>query len=391
MATLSDIDSSRSFTSAVESAWRASHESVIYCYLTDANGTYIKQLQPTGGSVTVDARRSIRRTASLELVDYDGSLLPTNSILYPLGPFAGNLIVICRGISRGDTYSLVPLGTFTPNSVSIETGESGTTVRVEAEDLSALLAVRWPNPYNQAGSITIDTAVSSLLATAAVSTPAVNPSFNLQSTTYTTPWATFGTDGNSTPWADAQSLMQAAGQALYMSYDNRVTSTQWQDPDGAVEYRLNAGSDGVLLSISRSMQAGFAKNGVIVTAEGTGLLVPLRNERYLTDTTTQTWAISAYDEGGSVKTYGKNPEEISTPLVTDAAQLSVVAGLLLNSIVGVQFELEMVPLPHLDVGDRVSVVDSDAGVNLVGIVDALTIPLDASGSERVTVRTKELA
>jgi hypothetical protein len=42
-------------------------------------------------------------------------------------------------------------------------------------------------------------------------------------------------------------------------------------------------------------------------------------------------------------------------------------------------------------GDRVAVVDAETGIDLTGVVDALTIPLDADGAQSVTVRTKELA
>lgn len=369
-------------TAAVEAAWRSSHETAVTVSLTNGAGELIRTLAPSGGQITVDGRRSIRRTVSLTLPDYDGTLTPTNAITYPLGPFAGNRIVVTKSIVGNAVSDVVTVGTFQPTNVSVQTDQSGTTVTVEGEDTAASLSKRWAQPYNVAGGVLLTDAIQTML-----SSVSAGLTFDLAPTTYVTPWIVFGTDGNSSPWDDARSLAQAAGHVLFMSPSNVVTSREYASPAGDPVFRLNSGSDGVLLSLRRSMQQRQAVNGVLLTAEGSGLLVPVRAENV---TGTGGWWVTDETSPLNYLSYGKNPEEIGTPIITTVAQVNDVAPLLLNSVVGVQVEAEIVPLPHLDIQDRVRVLDTDTGVDLVGIVDALTVPLTAESSQSVTVRTLSL-
>lgn len=369
-------------SAAVDAAWRSSHEATFSVTLTSSSGELIRTLYPSTGSVTVDGRRSIRSSVSLTLPDYDGTLIPTNAISYPLGPFAGNRIVVRRGLTGGSVSDMVTVGVFNPTSVSIDSGDAGTTVTVEGEDLAGALSKRWAQTYNLAGGVNLATAITSILTS-------VNPAltFNLTSTSFVTPWITFGTDGNSSPWDDARLLAQAAGQALYMSATGVVTSEPYINPSGDPTFLFNAGTNGVLLGLRRSMAQRAAVNGVVLTAEGSGLLVPIRPENV---TGSGGWWVTDTASPLNYVTYGKNPSEMSTPVIVSAAQATTVAAALLNSVVGVQIEVDVVPLPHLSVQDRVRVLDPDSGVDLVGIVDSFTVPLTADASQSVTIRTLSL-
>jgi hypothetical protein len=369
-------------TAAVESAWRSSHEAPITVSLLNSNGDFIQSLYPSSGKVNVDGRRSIRRTLSLTFPDYDGSLSPTDAFTYPLGPFAGTLIGVTRGIVQGIVSEVVTLGVFQPTNVNVQSDTSGTTVTVEGEDISASLSKKWSSAYNIPSGTVIQNAIAGMLS-------AVNPTlnFDLASTSYTTPALNFGTDGNSSPWDDARSLAQAAGQALFMSADNYVTSQEYADLDGDPFIDLDSGFDGVLLSVKRSMQQRQAINGVVVSAEGSGILNPLYAENPVGSSG---WWITDPNSPLNYLNYGKNPTTISTPIISSQGQINTVASLLLNSVAGVQVEVEIIPLPHLDVQDRVRVVDVDSGVSLVGVVDAFTIPLTADAKQDVTVRTLSL-
>lgn len=373
------------FDDSIEAAWRSSHETVISVSLVTSTLDFIRTLNPSDGKVDVDARRSIRRTMSLTLPDYDGSLTPVSAYDYPLGPFSNNLIVITRSLVGGSVNSVVPLGVFAPTSVSVSTDDNGTTVSVEGEDISGRLSKPWNGRTYQVPSGTLLTnAIVNMLQIVDA-----NLSFDLQPSLFTTPGLVFGTDDNSSPWADAQKLAQAAGHALYVANDNYVTSREYLSPQGEYSLLLNAGTDGVVLSLKRSMAQRAAKNGVILTGEGSGLLNPLRAIN-VPASEPPGWWVTDTNSPLNYLNYGCNADSIATPVILNQTQIDSVAPLLLNSIVGVQIEVEIVPLPHLEVGDRVAVYDADAGVSLTGIVDAFGISLNATSSQSVTVRTMSL-
>ena len=62
-------------------AVRKSHSAIVKVEIYDtANGTILSTASPISGEVTIDNRRSIRRECTLEFVDTDGTLVPTNRI-----------------------------------------------------------------------------------------------------------------------------------------------------------------------------------------------------------------------------------------------------------------------------------------------------------------------
>jgi hypothetical protein len=378
---------SRSYSLAVDTAWRSSHEMDVYCMLADVNGNLIANLQPTAGSVTIDGRRSVRRSMEMTLPDYSGSLMPTTNFdtEYPLGPFSQYTITIYRSIIAGFGQVDVPLGVFRPTDLSITNDHTGTTLAVSGEDLSGMLAQPWNTQYQVAAGTNVNDAITNVL-----NQWNIPLTFNLASTTYTTPQLTFGTDSNSSPWQDACLIAQASGMALYMDYAGRVTTSLYPSFDDVPDYTLDSGSTGVLLSLKRSFKRQ-AVNGVIVTAEGTGLLTPLPIPSNYGASIDGYWIIDPSCALRYNGPFGANATKISNPIFVSADQMNGVAPYLLNSVAGVQMDLEIVPNPYLDAMDVVAVYDQDSGVDLAGIVDCVKIPLTPSGSSTVTIRALGLS
>ena len=124
-----------------KTAVRKSHSTTVKVEIYDmANGTILSTASPISGDVTIDNRRSIRRECTLEFVDTDGTLVPTNNISSILLPY-NREVKIYRGIVFGDgTQELVPLGVFIITSVDISESAQGIKVSIKGSDRSLLLA-----------------------------------------------------------------------------------------------------------------------------------------------------------------------------------------------------------------------------------------------------------
>ncbi len=84
------------------SSVRKSHISKTKVEIYDtANGNILSMVSPIGGEVTIDSRRSVRRQCSLEFVDADGTLVPTNNRSSVLLPY-NREVKIYRGIQYQD-------------------------------------------------------------------------------------------------------------------------------------------------------------------------------------------------------------------------------------------------------------------------------------------------
>ena len=127
------------------SSVRKSHISKIKVEIYDtANGNILSTVSPIGGEVTIDSRRSVRRQCSLEFVDADGTLVPTNNRSSVLLPY-NREVKIYRGIQYQDgTEELVPLGVFQLTTVEVSDSPQGVKISVQGSDRSLRVAkAKW--------------------------------------------------------------------------------------------------------------------------------------------------------------------------------------------------------------------------------------------------------
>ena len=323
-------------------------------------------LYPVDGEVTVDSRRAIRRQLSMTLIDdgtvYDNgkTITPIDPAVDPLGIFAASVVRVYRGVRTADVDELIPIGVFTPTTVEVQETDSGPQLQVTGDDLSVLLmrpwgGRQWVIPAGTNGK----TALDELLDFNGVESP------DVETTSFTTPQITFGTDAESGLWQDALLLAQALGMDLGMLADGTVRAREFADPNDPAVMELKTQTGGVIV------------DGPTVTYSTDAVINQVKVNVQNTATDTPLSAVASASAGSSLDpdgVWGQRTAEIDNSLIVSQAQADQVASKLLSSVIGTTVELGIIPQPHLDVEDVVAVVAPDVGVNLRGVVDSLTVP-----------------
>lgn len=368
---------------AFAAAVLSSHTATLRCEVWNG-AQYLTTLYPTDGSVEVDARRSVRRSLSMTVVDTDGTLLPTSETAL-LSPFAGNEVLVWRGVRFNDgSVAEVPLGVFRITHVAVQTGDEGTQLSISGEDRSWTIARRkFKSTFPVADNTNITTAIANVMADRA-------PEFStagLAATDYTLTALVPGisSDVYADPWQFCQQLALAAGQELFIDPYGVIatqTITDLSNTQTVAEFTTDR-SSGVLLDLQREFSVEGVYNTVVLTVEGTG--VGARG-----------WQVTVTDNDSNspsrVSLYGEAPYELSTPFIkgsaSDTEQTSFVAGKVLQTVMGQPFTFTCVPNPALDVRDVVRVQNTTVGVDTRAVVDSITIPFGAS--EPMTVNARAL-
>lgn len=365
-------------------AVRGSHRVRIRCEIWSAAGVQLATVYPTGGSVTVDARRGVRRNLSITLIDTDGTLTP-KSPNDALAPFAGNEIYIWRGITYGDgTTEEVPLGVFRIVSVDVSRGPEGITLDVSGEDRAWTISRRTLTSVLTISSGTLITDALTTILTdryPLLATPTFTP------TTFTTPQLTPGADGQTDPWDYCRQLANAAGHELYFAADGTLTTSPIPNLASSPSVATFAeGADGVTLDLSRSLSIDGIVNTLTVSAEGTQVGdLTWSSTAQDTDPLSPTNVTSAY---GIVKELISTPFPLGSP--TDTGQTDYMASSLLQTYIGQPFDMTVIPNPTLDVRDVIRVQSPRLGIDTVAMIDAITIPLDPTGTSSITARARSL-
>jgi hypothetical protein len=346
------------------------------------DGDLLGILRPTGGRVSVDATRNVRRTSSLTLADETGTLTPSDArdLLAPYG----NEIYLWRGLRYLDgTTQDVPLGVFITTDVEATDGDSGVQISVVGSDRSLRISRnRWTDPYTIAAGTNLADGITALLTNRWAD---VVTAFN--STAYTLPLTVLGADGGSEsdPWKDALDIAAAAGLDLYFDPDGVARMRPLPDlADIPVTAEYVEGVEATILDVGKRITAEGLYNGVIATGEGTDLAVPVRGE--------------AWDENPASPTYrfgrlGSVPRFYSSPLIRTAAQAQSAARAMLSQALGAteQVSWSIVPDPTLEAYDVVRVARQRLGVDAEFIVDSFEVPLEASASMSVNGRSRTWA
>lgn len=370
---------------------RASHTAPVLLRITDLGG--VPHIVPvTAGSVTADASRLVRRAVSLEVADGAGLFDPadTSSVL---SPFAGATVEVFQGISSrmvrtasaftaafgpafshttvvygDDETDWFPVGVFTVTEASEKSGPGGKSVSLTGEDVSTRINRPWSAEWPIAAGTTVSAAIRAILTDAGVASSAM--SITVPSS-FVTPSLILGGSSNGSPVQSCADLAEACGYTFSVSasgiFETRQMPSPWNDP------QMDA--TGLLLSIDRKIALKDAVNGVVVQAEGTGMLEPWRAEKWIDD------AESPLRRGGP---YGENPLLVSTSMVSSVAQAEQAAELLFGGSVGFTFDVETVPMPHVDIGDVLSF--THGGRAFTTVVESFSLPLDAGSAQRLTVR-----
>jgi hypothetical protein len=331
--------------------------------VTASDGTV---LAIQNGSVAMDSRRNITRTAELELIP-----TATRSItdVYKLVMTPDVELTIKRGLYLANgSIEYVSLGVFSTDEAKYSRSVSGVLKWSGSDRSKKISRSKFVDPYQITAGTSLATAGSTLLQSRF---PDVSSNFAnvLENVTAT---LTYDASDSSDPWGSARDLFADNGYDL--NFDGNGVARAIQVPDPATVapvFDYGAGATNLVLEADVSGTLEKTYNGVIVVGEGSSLTTPVRGEVWDTNPASPTYWL-----GG----YGKVPFFWSSPLITSTVIAQAVATVLLSKLKGKTEQLTWsnVVNPALEPLDVISVTLGRRRVQAV--IDQLTIPLRAQDS-----------
>lgn len=361
------------------SSVRKSHISHVKIEIYDmANNEIISTAQPISGEVTIDSRRDIRRQCTIEFIDRDGTLVPTNNRSAVLLPY-NREIKIFRGVRFADgTEELVPLGVFILTTVEIADSPEGVRITVQGSDRSLrVIRAKWTNHnfYIKDGT-SKEEAIKSILVDKFPNVKTIFPATN-QVTDLMYPTL----DQSSNPWKESLKIAESAGMDLYFDENGTARMRPIPDPDTGIPLiTYTDTAESVLTSLSRSLSSDESFNHVIFTGEGTNLSIGVIGEAKDENPASPTY----------VETYGSVPIFKSSPYILTVAEAEEAAVAELRKVIGA-LELiswEQIVNPAHDVYDLVKVTRTPSGVDATLMLDSLTIPLSPQNTMSAIGRSR---
>lgn len=326
----------------------------------------------TGGSVQMDSRRTITRTADLQIIPTGTQ---TTKQIYEQLMTGSVELTIKRGLQLADgSTEYVPLGVFSTDNCEYDADVTGSVTWQGSDRSKKISRARFTDPYPIASGTTLATAGTTLLQSRWSFTPV---DFSNVTETIGAP-ITYDAGEASDPWQSARELFSDYGYDLNFDGNGNARAVKIADP-ATTPAVFNFGSGATQLILNATISGTFEKtyNGVIVTGEGTGVTAPVRAELYDTDTNSPTYY------GG---VYGKVPYFYSSPLLTTSALCNAVAVKLLAAIKGRTQGLSWPAIvnPALEPLDVISL--NIGGTAVTAVIDQLTIPLAADESMTAIAR-----
>ena len=361
------------------SSVRKSHISKVKVEIYDAaTGTILSEASPISGEVTIDSRRSIRRQCSLEFVDTNRTLVPTNNKSSVLLPF-NREVKIYRGVQYLDgTEELVPLGVFQITTVDISDSGAGVKVSIQGSDRSLRISkAKWTNHNFYIENATPkETAIAQILKdrfpNVKVDFPATN---QVTSLIYPT------LDQSSDPWKEALKIAESAAMDLYFDENGTARMRPIPDPDlGKALVEYTDGEDSVVTQLGRNLSSDESYNHVVYTGEGTNLTIGVIGEAFDNNPSSPTY----------VTTYGSVPLFKSSPNILTVAEAEEAARAELKKVIGASEKItwDQIVNPAHDVYDLVKVVRPSSGVDRTLMLDAITIPLAPTATMNAIGRSR---
>lgn len=338
--------------------------------------TYQEGTQPTGtdltvlkGTVTADAQASIRGRCELTV---DGRANPFPSSPTGLLTPYGNEVFVQRGIEFGNgTIELVTLGYYRLYTVEQDDAPDG-PIQVTAFDrMSGIVDARLEAP----AQFPAGTSVSSVFDT-------------LVHEVYPTATIVFDYDAgvdvlqtnhiaDQDRYKFLNDLAKSRGKVWFWDYKGQLRVQSPPDPASPV-FQVNGGRDGVLVSLSRTLNREGVYNVVVATGEQPSAdVAPVRAVARDNNPNSPTYAFGRF---------GPVPKPYSSPFITTVEQAASAAQNLLQRTIGLPYSasFEAVPNPALEALDPVQVVYP--GRWETHVLESVTIPLNVEVPMTATTR-----
>lgn len=356
---------------------RYPHKVVVRARLVE---TYQTGTDPVGveipiidGDIRYDATADVRATLDMTTDGTGWSTSPKT----PLTPY-GNEIYVERGVEYADgTREWVGQGYYRIYSVEQDSAPDG-PLRIAGRDrMSGIIDARLTAPVSFGPNHTIRQVFERLVRE-------VYPEAEI----------IYGFDPDGIALGRAQvaeedrygfllEVTRSLGMVMYWDHTGALRVERAPDPANPV-WTVNAGSGGVLVSMSRALDRDGAYNAMVVTGEAPDGNNPVRAVAYNLNPASPT-----YWHGR----FGKVPRFYSSPFITTAAQARTVATEMLRRVLGTPYSVDFtaVPNPALEPLDPVRVVYSDDHPAEVHVIEQMTLPLTPGGALTATTREKSQA
>jgi hypothetical protein len=173
-------------------------------------------------------------------------------------------------------------------------------------------------------------------------------------------------------------LVTSVGKIWYWNHRGELVVTAAPSTTAAV-FAVNAGADGVLVSMSRHLTRDRVYNAIIASGEGGDTTVPIRSVAVNNDPSSPTYYYGPF---------GPVPQFYTTPFVTTQAQADSAAAALLRQQLGLPYAVDfsLIPNPALEPYDPVSVTYSPRYAAETHVLQSVTIPLTAEAPLTATTR-----
>lgn len=335
---------------------------------TSPTGTEIAVL---GGDVRLAAAAAVRATLELET---DGTGAFPDNASDPLAPY-GNEVFVRRGITfGGGTVEWVSLGYFRIRSAGQDEAPDG-PIRIVGQDrMGGIVKARLTAPVQFTATATYGDVLEQLVLEVY-------------------PWATIEWDDLAYTDPIGRALIAEEDRFSFLDELVRGLAKQWHwdhrgvlvieaipDPGDTV-WDVDAGENGVLVSLGREISDEGVYNAVVVTGEALDTAAPPRGVAYDNNPLSPTYWLGDF---------GKVPRFYASPFITTEGQALATAGAMLRSNLGVPYNVDFRSLvnPALEPWDPVRV--RLGTLTQTHVIDTLTVPLTGDTAMRGETREQTL-
>lgn len=332
---------------------------------TNPSGT---DLALINGDVTLDSSADIRGTIDITVDGTDAFSFHANGLLTPYG----NEIFVERGIVYGSgTREMVSQGYYRIYEVD-QDGEPDSPIRIAARDrMSGIIDARMLTPVQFLAGTSVKTIFDTLVLEV-YPTATIIYDFNA-----TTDLINRDQIVDEDRYAFLLELVRARSKIMFWDYTGvlRVQDT----PDASTPvFDVNAGADGVLVSLNRRLDREGVYNAVVAIGQAPDGSMPVRAvARDMNPNSPTFW------EGR----FGKVPRYFFSTFITTAEQAGSAAEKILTKNIGLPYNVNfaMVPNPALEPLDPIRITHEDGYE--IHVIERLTIPL--STENVMTGQTRE--
>lgn len=341
---------------------------------TTPTGTEIEII---GGDVTSSANSVIRST--LDLTTSESWPRLASDLLAPYG----NELYIERGIAYGNGQSeWVGLGYFRINTPEQDDTPDGPVTISGTDRMAGIVDARFLSPRQFASTLTNGQLVETLITEVY---PAATISWDDTAVRDDTIGRSIITEDDRA--GTLTDLITSLGKVGYWRYDGVFRVETPPDITGDPVWTISAGTQGVLVQMSRGLTRERVYNAVVATGEAGDTTAPARAVSYNLDPDSPTYYNGAF---------GPVPMFYSSPFITTNAQAQTAADSLLRQQLGLPYQVNLASIanPALEPYDviRVKYPKASRSRTLRGethVIDQVRIPLVPTGA--VTLQTREQA